>query len=421
MKRISLLFCLIAATGTIATVSVFPVSAMKPVVTPDLPLTPPAADARTASSFARSVAADSAGQVHVVYENTQNGRTYIHYRRSPDRGVSWGPEQRLSIDGGISPSVAVAGMRVYVAWETVTPNPSGVQLAHSSNSGTTWSSPIRIAEGRQPCIAVSGATLHLVGAMAGDSEMRVFYRRSVDEGRSWEPEQVLSGSGKAAGTPSIAVAGTLIVMAYVDTPDGNEEEYVRISTDTGQTWGKEIRLTKNRLSSGPPSVAVAGQTVHIAWADQKANGDDLSDAERQLDEIMHLIGLSFTSESIRKTQAGVFDTEALQARIEHKRQQVQAAASIWGARGGDPLQIGAMLREVDRIVKTATNEWDIYYRRSEDAGKTWGNEMRVTDTPGASRQASIGASGDEVRLVWSDDRDGAPALYHTTSVDEGRT
>ena len=63
-----------------------------------------------------------------------------------------------------------------------------------------------------------------------------------------------------------------VVLAWVDTRDNNEEEYVKISTDSARTWGKATRITRNRLNSWAPSVAISGEAVHLTWFDQKANG-----------------------------------------------------------------------------------------------------------------------------------------------------
>ena len=401
-----------------------PTQALKPVWRPDEPLTDSSGDARSGYAFARSVTTDGAGRIHVIWGESRDGTAHIFYRRSSDKASLWGEDQRLSGMPGLAahPSIAAFGSSVFAVWElAVAGQPTRVFFTRSTNAGSAWAVPIQVAEGVQPSLAAVGTVVHLTWVSERKGAPAVYYRRSVDGGLTWEPEQRFTEVSKESGTPSIAASEATTVVAYVNTRDGNTEVYVRRSGDAGQTWANEERITKNRMASGPPSVAVTGQTVHLVWADQKANGGNLGDAERQLDEIMRLIGLSFTSESIKKTQANVFDTDAQQARIDEKRQRVQAAVPIWNARGGNPLQIGAMLQEVDHLVAVATREWDLYYRRSEDGGLVWEKEVRLTATPGTSWQPSVGTSGETTQLVWIDNRDGAPAVYHTASQDNGRT
>lgn len=404
--------------------STLPTQGLKPVWRPDEPLTESSGDARSGYAFARSVTTDGAGRIHVIWEDTRSGTSQIFYRRSADKGPAWVEEHRLSgISGSaLHPSIAVSGTTVFAVWEhSVADQPAAVFFTRSTNAGSTWAVPVQIAEGVQASLAAVGTAVHLVWVSERKGEPAVYYRRSVDGGLTWESERRLTEASRESWTPSIAAYEATAVVAYVDTRDGNAEVYLRRSGDAGQTWAKEVRITKNRMASGSPSVAVMGQTVHLVWADQKANGGNLDDAERQLDEIMRLMGLSFTSESIRKTQANVFDTDAELARIGEKRQKVQAAVPIWNARGGNSLQIGAMLQEVDRLVTVAAQEWDLYYRRSEDGGSVWEKEARMTTTPGASWRPSVGTSGETTQLVWIDKRDGVPAVYHSASLDNGRT
>jgi len=64
---------------------------------------------------------------------------------------------------------------------------------------------------------------------------------------------------------------------------------------------------------------------------------------------------------------------------------------------------------------------EIYYRRSSDAGLTWGPAERLTQDTGASTSPSVAAVDGLIHLVWSDDRDGHSALFYKCSRDSGIT
>jgi hypothetical protein len=432
--------------GVLACPSGGPAWAAGPVWQSDQPLTIDPGASQTTFNFARNIATDEAGQVHVVWYDTRTGQapqpysrsrtdawyetrvgqTHIYYRRSPDQGVSWGPEQRLSSAQAINehPSIAVSGGRVYVVWHAYTPEQgASVCFTYSSNRGATWAPPKPLAgpHSVHPSIAVVGSTLHLIWVDTRSGEEEVYYRRSADGGQTWEAERPLTEAPMPSWTPSIAASEAIVAVAWVDTHDGNEEEYIKVSADAGQTWSKDTRITKDRLSSEAPSIAVSGRTIHLVWFDQKANGVDFQDAERQLDDIMRLIGLSYTTESLKKPPASLFDADALQVRVQQKLLQVRAAAPLWKARGGDPLQFDAMLQEIDRIVKTASRDWDIYYRRSDDGGQKWQKEVQLTKAAGASVRPTVALSGAAIHVVWSDNRDGNMALYYRASTDNGRS
>jgi Neuraminidase (sialidase) len=74
-------------------------------------------------------------------------------------------------------------------------------------------------------------------------------------------------------------------------------------------------------------------------------------------------------------------------------------------------------------------DWEVYYKRSTDGGKTWGRDVRMTDTPTHTRHPQILATGrSRVCCVWEDGQvfdgkrwSGDAALYAAISEDSGQT
>ncbi len=66
---------------------------------------------------------------------------------------------------------------------------------------------------------------------------------------------------------------------------------------------------------------------------------------------------------------------------------------------------------------------EIYYKRSTDAGLTWGADTRLTNDTNWSEYPSIAVSGSLVHIVWSDIRNGFPndEIYYKRSTDGGVT
>ncbi len=63
--------------------------------------------------------------------------------------------------------------------------------------------------------------------------------------------------------------------------------------------------------------------------------------------------------------------------------------------------------------------WDIYYKRSSDAGATWGADTRLSNGPAESHSASVAVSVSTVIVVWNDNRDGHMELFFIRSTDGG--
>jgi hypothetical protein len=62
---------------------------------------------------------------------------------------------------------------------------------------------------------------------------------------------------------------------------------------------------------------------------------------------------------------------------------------------------------------------EIYYKRSTDAGVSWGADTRLTNNSADSWYPSVAVSGSIVNVVWYDNRDGNFEIYYKRSTDAG--
>ncbi|MFQ5748191.1 MAG: hypothetical protein ACE5H3_01905 [Planctomycetota bacterium] len=246
---------------------------------PDRRLTRNAAASRTSINFARSIAADRSGRVYLVWTDERDGNPDIYFKRSPDGGTSWGPPVRLTTHPGssLNPSIACAGEGVFVAWFDDRGGIPRVWFRRSPDSGLTWGPETLITPGARPgafpAIAAWNASLHVVyvDGRSGDSE--VWYVRSLDGGANWESAKRLSDKPHNSWTPTAAVWKEHVYVGWTDTrhglPTSGEEEYFKRSVDNGLTWTADTRLTFDPANSWAPSLAASGSDVWFAWFDDR--------------------------------------------------------------------------------------------------------------------------------------------------------
>jgi hypothetical protein len=65
--------------------------------------------------------------------------------------------------------------------------------------------------------------------------------------------------------------------------------------------------------------------------------------------------------------------------------------------------------------------YEIFYKRSTDGGTTWGSDTRLTFDDSISSFAEVLSLGNNVHVVWHDYRDGTYEIYYKRSTDEGTT
>ncbi len=321
--------------------------------TPDRRLTFDPAASQLSYNFAWSIAADEAGRVHVVWYDKRDGNSQVYYKRSADGGETWGPDVRLSEDAAWRehPAIAASGNHVYVVWHDARNEGLDIYFKSSADGGLTWSGETQLTSdgsSAHASIAAQGENVQVIwGSHQDGPQAEIYTSHSTDAGLNWAVATRLSDLPYDSWVPTIAVSGQQVYAAWVDTGDGNEEEYFRRSTDGGVTWGPIVRLTNNRANSWAPSIVASGDTVHLVWFDQQDSPIQPLDAEEKLNAAMRLLNLP-----VEPAPVGVVVTHpelAAQRRAGEKYQLIQSVVLHWIARGGDVLKLQVILRELEAL------------------------------------------------------------------------
>jgi len=234
----------------------------------------------TSTSDFSSIAV-SGTHVHVVWQDFRDGNSEIYYKRSTNAGVSWGTDTRLTnaIYTSKFPAIAVSGTHVHVVWQDSRDNNYEIYYKRSTDGGLNWGTDTRLTnniyQSNPPSLAVSGAFIHIVWSDFRDGLQKIYYKRSTDEGTTWDADTRLTNYPAISNEPSIAVSELCVHIVWNDTRDGNEEIFYKISTDRGTTWDADTHLTNNSAVSRLPSIAVPGSNVYVVWQDNRNGNWDI--------------------------------------------------------------------------------------------------------------------------------------------------
>lgn len=343
----------------------------------------------TSYNNARCIAAS--GQIiHVLWHDARNtvNNYEIYYKRSTDGGLSWGADTRLTNTNNSSSelvSVSVSGSAVHLVWLDYRDGNAEIYYKRSTDNGANWETDLRLTnntfDSQSPSLSVSGQFLYTVWYDNRDGNYEIYCKRSTDGGASWGTDTRLTNNSGQSWYPSVSVPGSSVHVVWYDGRDGNDEIYYKRSSDSGVSWGADMRLTNNTALSQRPSVAAAGTDVHVVWTDFR----DGSDAE-----------IYFK----RSTDGGAnWDTDTRLTNSVGNSYNPSAAVS------------GSALHLVWYDNRDGNQE--IYYKRSIDRGLSWGADTRLTtNIPGISYLPSVAVSGTAVHVVWSDDRNSNFEIYY---------
>jgi len=228
----------------------------------------------------------------IVFSGGSHGGE-IFFARSTDGGASFGEPINLSRteagagkgrltrrywhNGSLDLAVAPDGT-VYAAW---TEYEGPLRLARSTDSGRSFSEPLRVAGGpdalpaRGPTLAAGAdGVVHLAWTVGEDAAADIRYAASDDGGRTFADPRRIGASEAHADAPKLALdAEGALHLAYADSPDGPLERYiVRYTRRAPDAEGfAPVRTISSPLPEGyegasfPHLAAAGGGRLYVAF------------------------------------------------------------------------------------------------------------------------------------------------------------
>ena len=311
--------------------------------------------------------------------------------------AQWEPEVRLTNDDSASVTsfnnarcVASFGAYVHVVWYDNRDGNTEIYYKRSTDDGATWEADERLtidaSWSERPSVALSDSIVHVVWYDGRLGPPRIFYKRSLDNGTTWGTDIPLTPTAGVAYHPSVAVSGSVVHVVWTDMRAGPQIYYTR-SLDNGTTWEAERIITPAAPAAGKnlASVAVSDSIVHVVWMDMRANPQTYY--TRSLDN-----GVTWEADRSITPAPSQFPSLAVADSIVH----VVYADFRYGS---------------------ATPK--IFYTHSVDDGTTWDTEIELAESL-SSWYPSIAVSGPMVHVAWPDNRNGDTSeIYYKCSGDNG--
>lgn len=339
----------------------------------------------------------SSGKLLLIFTETNtSGVSRLYLTTTNDDGQTWTAPvlfpPATSLIGAYSPTVVVDQNDVFHVILAAHGPVEGLYYTSTSDSGATWSAPIRISDTVRYKIAYDFISTDRSGRLHamwhdGDTDTdsliaEVMYTRSLDGGLTWEtPRRLSSDDGehsafpRADFTPS---SGDTLVIAWRDArPAGDDwDVYGAISYDGGATWTEQL------LAGGPgrqwdPMVQIdQNGVIHLGVMEYPAN---------------HLIDV-FVWYTHSTDGGNTWSTP----------QTMRGARSIFPIFTYDPIRhiLWYFLRIESPPGPNATSDLGVRY--SFDGGNTWSNVERLTmvDPGNGTKYPAIATGVDGIVRVF---------------------
>jgi hypothetical protein len=235
------------------------------------------ASAATSANDSGQVVAASGSNRFVAWFDNSPGNYEVFFRRSIDNGATWKPIVNLTRNAGdsITPQMLVQGTFVYVVWvqRNAADTEGNIYFRRSLNDGQTWEPAIKISSTNtidifaNPQIAASGGFVHI--SWHDNISSDIFYRRSVNNGATFQAIKNLSDSDTVLSgyDMAMAVSGTNVYVGW-DDQVGTGEILVSRSTNNGFSFSSPVPISDNPTEDAfGLDLAATGTYVYAAWSE----------------------------------------------------------------------------------------------------------------------------------------------------------
>jgi hypothetical protein len=241
--------------------------------------------------YSYGVCSGSCSSGNLMVATSTNGQTWTPHSVTPPQGGTFDDKPWVAADP------TQAG-RAYIAWDRNHGNSQTLLVSSTTDSGTTWSVPVKINDGTSkferviyamPAVdptsdAVYGGAVYVV--WMDYARKALYVDKSTDHGLTWGVDSKAAslnvtftdigcnGGRSMTPAPYIAVDGQgWVYVTYADQKDKSAgmDVFLVYSTDRGGTWQGPYRI--NDVTTGHqynPAMSVVGNgLVHVSWLDRR--------------------------------------------------------------------------------------------------------------------------------------------------------
>jgi hypothetical protein len=247
-------------------------------------------------------------------------------------------------------------------------------------------------EGRSeiPKEAMSGNNIYTAWIDDSSGNRDVFFKKSIDQGRTFGDTINLSNMSGGAYNLQIIARYNYVFVVWEHTPDNNGQIFFKRSVDNGNTFDKTVSLGNNTGFYGLPQISAVSSNekknynnsinIYTIWHDS-SNGIVLRKSIDGGESFDKAISLSKKHPLSFYPQIAVSSANVYATWVSTQNQEVKN----WGG-----IQT--------QVAKNETN--DIVFTRSTDAGNTFSNIINLTNNAKLSFDPQISISNNNVYVAW---------------------
>ena len=296
-----------------------------------------------------------------------------------------------------SPSIAVDGNNIHVVWATWPDEYNcAVYYKKSNDNGKNWSNTVNInlneSKAVSPCIAVNDNYVNVIWIDYRNNQSEIYHSYSNDNGQTWNgPNRLTFNSTRKSCIFDISIYsnGNNFYAVWKDYRYGSSEILFKKSSDNGLTWDDDQRLTADYTPSYMPFLSYSKSNLYIVYEDW--------DSVSKIAFLKSNDGGNSWSNKVQLT--------GIQNNGDSENPYLFAK--------GDILYLLWQNKE--------SSNYNIFFSKSNDDGKTWDDAKQITYSSNASFNPKMHVYNQNVIIIWQEFQNNSKSIFYKTSEDDGKT
>jgi hypothetical protein len=272
------------------------------------------------------------------------------------------------------------------------------------------------------------------------TDNEIFFRKSTDGGAAWAGTKRLTWNSGSSENPEAATdSNNHIHVVWQDSTPGNDEIFYRRSTDGGSTWTSAKRVTWNSGSSYEPAITIdANNHIHVIWYDdtpvyaeiyytKSTNGGSSWSTKR----LTWVPAYSYLPDITTDTNNNIYVVWADRRKGNYEiyfKKSTDAGATWWTCKRltwtSENSGVPAVTTDSNNNIFVAYTDLtpgvnEVFLKKSTDGGINWTSD-RLTWTAGSSGNPTVASdTNNNIHVIWQDSTYGTDDLFHKRSTNGG--
>ena len=159
------------------------------------------------------------------------------------------------------------------------PGNNDIYLRKSTDGGITFDNATNLSNNtgssQSPQIESFGNNTFVVWQDNGTGNNDIYLRKSTDGGITFDNATNLSNNTGSSQSPQIESFGNNTFVVWQDNSTGNNDIYLRKSGNEGSSFGSKKNLSNNTGSSQSPQIESFGNNTFVVWQDNSTGNNDI--------------------------------------------------------------------------------------------------------------------------------------------------